>query len=73
MASPRTTGNFYLLSKVLIIVKLSKTKVAVNISDLSVKANVTVNNIEKTLDEKISEMSWQLYNLIQEKVIIIEY
>jgi hypothetical protein len=73
MASDRTNGNFYVLPEVFIIQDFSKTKVAVKISDLSVKSSVVLNNIEKTLDKETWEMFWQLYNLIQETVIIIEY
>ena len=73
MAKDRTNGNFYLLPEVYIADDFAKTKVAVKISDLSVKSTVSVDNIQKTLDKKTWEMFWQLYNLIQQNVIIIEY
>lgn len=66
MAKDRTNGNFYVLPEVFIIADFSTLKVAVKISDLSVKSSIEVNNITGTLDKQTWERFWQLYNLIQE-------
>ena len=66
IAMNKSGGNFYLLPEVYITDDFSKTKVAVKISDLSVKYSITVNNITTTLDKRTWERFWQLYNLIQE-------
>ncbi len=66
MAKDRTNGNFYVLPEVFIIADFSTLKVAVKISDLSVKSSIVVNNITGTLDKQTWERFWQLYNLIQE-------
>jgi DEAD/DEAH box helicase domain-containing protein len=71
MAKDRTNGNFYLLPEVFITADFSISKVAVKISDLSVKSSISVSNIPGTLDKQTWERFWQLYNLIQENCEII--
>jgi DEAD/DEAH box helicase domain-containing protein len=71
MAIDRANGNFYVLPEVYITADFAKTKVAVKISDLSLKSSISVNNITGTLDKQTWERFWQLYNLIQESLSII--
>lgn len=71
MAKDRIAGNFYVLPEVYITDDFAKTKVAVKISDLSVKSSISVSNITGTLDKQTWERFWQLYNLIQESTSII--
>jgi DEAD/DEAH box helicase domain-containing protein len=72
MAKDRTNGNFYVFPEVSITDEFAKTKVAVKISDLSVKSSIAVNNTTGTLDKQTWERFWQLYNLIQETAVIID-
>lgn len=73
MAVERSGGNFYVLPEVYITDDFAKTKVAVKISDLSVKSTISVNNIIGTLDKVTWERFWQLYNLIQENCELVEF
>ena len=66
MARDRTSGNFYVLPEVYIAEDFAKTKVAVKISDLSIKSSISVNDTPANLDKLTWERFWQLYNLIQE-------
>ena len=59
-----------MLPEVFIIADYSTVKVAVKITDLSVKSSITVSNIPVTLDKQTWESFWQLYNLIQESTTI---
>ena len=70
MAKYRTNGNFYVLPEVFITDDFAKTKVAVKISDLSLKSSISINDIKGTIDKKTWEKFWQLYNLIQESTSI---
>jgi hypothetical protein len=66
MAKDRTNGNFYVFPDVSITADFSITRVAIKISDLSVKSSISVSNIPGTLDKQTWERFWQLFNLIQE-------
>jgi DEAD/DEAH box helicase domain-containing protein len=70
MAKDKTKGNFYVLPEVIITDDFSILKVAVKISDLSVKAYTVLNNFTHTLNKDNWEKFWQLYNLIQEFTVI---
>ena len=71
MAKDMSNGNFYVLPDVSITSDFSISKVAVKISDLSVKSSIAVNRITGTLDKQTWERFWQLNNLIQEYTLII--
>ena len=71
VANDRSKGNFYVLPEVSITANFAKTKVAIKISDLSVKSSIVVNNMPATLDKETWERFWQLYNLIQENTMKI--
>jgi hypothetical protein len=47
------------------------TKVAVKISNLSVKSSISVIEARKNIDKETWEAFWQLFNLIQENVRIL--
>ena len=66
MATDRANGNFYVLPEISIHADFATIKVAVKISDISVKSSIAVSNIPGTLDKVTWERFWQLYNLIQE-------
>jgi len=69
MASDRSNGNFYVFPEVSIAADFGTIKVAVKISDISVKSSIAVSNISGTLDKVTWERFWQLYNLIQENCV----
>jgi DEAD/DEAH box helicase domain-containing protein len=71
IAKDRSNGNFYVLPEVQITDDFAVTKVAVRISDLSVKSSIAVSNIPGTLDKQTWERFWQLYNLVQESVTML--
>ena len=71
MATNRANGHFYVFPEVSIVADFANTKVGVKISDLSVKSSIAVNPIQGTLDKDTWERFWQLYNLIQENVSVI--
>jgi DEAD/DEAH box helicase domain-containing protein len=70
IAKDKSNGNFYVLPEVYITDDFAKTKVAVKISDLSIKSSIVVNNTNATLDKQNWERFWQLYNLIQENCVV---
>jgi DEAD/DEAH box helicase domain-containing protein len=70
IAKDKSNGNFYVLPEVYITDDFAKTKVAVKISDLSIKSSIVVNNTNATLDKQTWEIFWQLYNLIQENCVV---
>ena len=74
MATSRTNGDFYIFPEVQIDADFVTTKVAVKISDLSVKCSISVNILPKHLDKGDWECFWQIYNLVQEnaEVIVLE-
>ena len=51
MATSRTNGDFYIFPEVQIDADFVTTKVAVKISDLSVKCSISVNILPKHLDK----------------------
>jgi DEAD/DEAH box helicase domain-containing protein len=71
IASNKTNGNFYILPEVSINADFGLTKVAVKISDLTVKSSIILNNKKGTFDKNIWENFWQLFNLIQESSEIV--
>ncbi len=71
MASDKANGNFYVLPQVSINADFGLTKVAVKISDLTVKSTIFLNNTTGTFDKVNWENFWQLFNLIQESSEII--
>jgi DEAD/DEAH box helicase domain-containing protein len=72
MASDKSNGNFYVLPEVSINADFGLIKVAVKISDLTVKSTILLNNTKGTFDKNIWENFWQLFNLIQESSQIIK-
>jgi hypothetical protein len=69
MAKDRTNGNFYVLPEVYIADDFANTKVAVRISDLTIKSCIAIDETPTNLDKGTWERFWQLYNLIQESKI----
>ena len=72
-ASDKTNGNFYILPEVSINADFGLIKVAVKISDLTVKSSLILNNNKGTFDKNIWENFWQLFNLIQERTEVVIY
>ena len=70
-ANDKSNGNFYVLPEVSISSDFIKSKVAVKISDLSVKSSIAVNSMTGTLDKQTWERFWQLYNLIQDHSVML--
>jgi DEAD/DEAH box helicase domain-containing protein len=65
-------GQFYIFPELPGNSDFAKTKVAIKLSDLSIKSSINVSNILSTLDKELWESFWQLYNLIQEETDILE-
>lgn len=65
-ALDKSKGNFYLLPEVSIISSFANLKVAVKLSNFSIKSSVSVNNKPETLDKDSWEKFWQVFNLVQE-------
>jgi len=68
MAKDRANGNFYAFPDVQITCDFARTKVAVKISDLSIKSSISINDTPSNLDKSTWERFWQLYNLIQTSI-----
>ncbi len=73
MASDKANGNFYVLPEVSINADFGLIKVAVKISDLTVKSSILLNNTKGTFDKNIWENFWQLFNLIQDRSEVVIY
>jgi len=71
-ATDRANGNFYVFPEISIAADFVTIKVAVKISDISVKSSIAVSNSSDTLDKVSWERFWQLYNLVQEHINLIE-
>jgi len=72
VAQNKAQGNFYIFPELPLNSEFARVKLAVKVSDLSVKSNISVSNVVTSLDKKAWESFWQLYNLIQEHCIIVE-
>lgn len=72
IAADKSNGKFYLFPEIDSSFEFAKTKLAVKLSGWSVNATIHLNNTKTTLDKGSWENFWQLYNLIQEHVRIIE-
>ena len=70
-AADKSQGNFYLVPEIDSNADFAKTKLAIKLSDLSIKSTVSVNNTIADLDKASWENFWQLFNLIQEHLIVI--
>lgn len=73
IATDRANGNFYIFPEISIAADFGTIKVAVKISDISVKSIIAVSNISSTLDKVTWERFWQLYNLIQENCVKMDF
>jgi DEAD/DEAH box helicase domain-containing protein len=72
VAKDKSNGNFYVLPEVFIKNEFTLTKVGVKINDFSVKSSISITPTVSTLDKEVWEYFWQLYNLIQENVELID-
>lgn len=71
-AADKSQGDFYLVPEIDSNADFAKIKLAIKLSDLSIKSTVCVNNTISDLDKVSWENFWQLYNLIQEHLIVIK-
>ena len=70
IAIDKYQGNFYIFPDVTVNTDFVKTKIAVKVSDLSVKSSISLTNLTHTLDKGEWERFWQLFNLIQENCFV---
>jgi len=69
-AYSRDKGNFYILPEVSLKSDFALFKVAVKVSDLSIKSSIALKEITGSLNKADWERFWQLYNLVQEQIEI---
>lgn len=72
-ASDKSGGNFYILPELRISEDFAKTKLAVKVSDFSIKSSIHVSHNKAKLDKEQWEKFWQLFNMIQEQTISNDY
>lgn len=70
-AKDRASGNFYVLPEVFITADFTISKVAVKVSDLTVRASINVNQNIKIIDKETWCSFWPLFNIIQESQMVI--
>lgn len=70
-ANNRSNGDFYLISMASLFSDFVSTKVAINMSDLSVKSSISLRAFSSSLPKDEWEKFWHVYNLLQESVVLI--
>lgn len=65
-ASEKSRGEFYIFPELPPCSDFAKVKVAIKLSDLDIKATISINNTITSLNKSEWESFWQVFNLIQE-------